>query len=129
MLPIFSHAKIPKTMKAVLIFLVIVIGLLTVQVMAQELQRTTNRAVVNIRVPGEIARQFETILIKPEHVDMDVGDVVIFAATGTTAGGVLVNLTEQLTWISSDETLFLIVGGVGTALGPGMIVVDGHLSP
>ena len=114
------------------VFALAAIGLLLLgavfgSVVAQTGQRTTNQATVTIRAPGGEPLPFTDIFITPDQVTMDVGDVVTFVATATTADGVLVDVTADLVWESSDETLFIIVGGVGTALAPGEVIVDGFL--
>ena len=74
------------------------------------------------------AAALQSIAVTPANTSLPVGETEQFTATGTLSDGSTENLTNQVTWASSDTTWATInSAGLATAVGAGPVTISATL--
>jgi uncharacterized protein YjdB len=70
----------------------------------------------------------QSIAVTPANTNLSAGETEQFTATGTLSGGGTEDLTDQVTWTSSDNSWATInATGLATAVSPGSVTISAAL--
>jgi hypothetical protein len=69
----------------------------------------------------------ESIAVSPANVTLEPGETRAFTAEGTYSDGMTGDVSEMVTWSSTDDAVATIAAGVVTAVGPGNVKIEAAL--
>ena len=85
---------------------------------------------VTTKVPIKVTlKPVTSIAVTPANAIIDIGETQAFTATGSLAGGGVVDLTDTVLWRSDDETVASIdAKGMATGVGIGSVSVTAEIN-
>src|SRR5208283_307307 len=71
----------------------------------------------------------ESLSLAPNNINLCVGSVIQFEATGSQSNGTIGNVNGQVTWSSSNPSFATVNStGIVTAVGPGNVTITASAS-